>query len=326
MGAISGLVSLLSLITIATVNIEDKAPQFINETQWIKGKAPVFEKSITIVELWKTSCGVCKEQIPHLTSLQKTYGDRISIVALNTEPIDVLKQFMKEHGDEIGYTVGHVSKDVVSRFIEGKQSIPYSYIIDKKGILLWKGHPATIDDVLGRILAGSFDVKKSMTITSLENALIEAMGTNQVTSISRAVKDLLSFDPGNAKALEVGIDIAKYNKDPDYLKEIFDKVPLAGLSTSNADKFAVMLISDSDPAYRYPDAALKFADYALKKEPENSGYINTYARLLYSRGDLENAVIWQKKALKLDPNNKTYKDNLNYYLSIKTPGAGNQKK
>ena len=71
---------------------------------------------------------------PHLTALQKAYGDRVSIVALNSEPIDVLNQFMKEHGDELSYAVGHISKEVMSRFIEGTPGVPYCYIIDKKGV------------------------------------------------------------------------------------------------------------------------------------------------------------------------------------------------
>lgn len=317
MGALSGIISLLSLAAVAAVNIGGKAPQFIDETQWIKGKAPVIENSITVVELWKTSCSTCRGQIPHLTSLQKSYGNRISIVALSTEPTDVLQQFMKEHGDEIGYTIGHVSQEVASRFFDGRVSIPYSYIIDKKGILLWEGHPATIDDVLGRIVAGSFDLEKSRTITSLKNSLIEAIKSNQFTSVSKAVKDLLAVDPGNEKALEVGMDIAKYNNNPEYLREIFDNVPMSELSASSADKFTLMLISDSDIMYRYPEAALKFADYALKKDPGNSGHMDTYAGLIYSPGDLEKAIEWERKAISVDPDNRTYKDNLEYYLLLK---------
>lgn len=317
MGALSGIISLLALAAVAAVDIGDKAPRFIDETRWIRGKAPAIEDSITVVELWKTSCSTCRGQIPHLTYLQNTYGSRISIVALTTEPVDVIQQFMKEYGDEIGYAVGHVSQEVVFQFFDNRQSIPYSYIIDRKGILLWKGHPATMDDALGRIVAGSFDLEKSKTITSLENSLIDAVKSGKFSSVSKAVEDLLAVDPGNEKALEVGIDIAKYNNDPAYLKGIFDNIPLSGLSPGSADKYALMLVSDSEIMYRYPEAALKFADYALKKEPENSGHMDTYARLIYSLGDLDKAIEWERKAVGTDPDNGTYKDNLEYYLLLK---------
>jgi thiol-disulfide isomerase/thioredoxin len=65
------------------------------ETQWIKGKTPNIENSLTILELWRTSCSNCRDQIPHLSALQKAYGDRISIVTISREPIDVINQFMK---------------------------------------------------------------------------------------------------------------------------------------------------------------------------------------------------------------------------------------
>jgi len=151
----SGLISLLSLVFFAVVNIGDKTPAFIEETQWIKGNAPVFENSLTIVELWKSSCSNCRDQIPHLTALQKTYVNKISIVALTAEPVDVLNQFMKEHGDELSYTVGHISKDLMSQFLEGAPGVPYCYIIDKKGNVVWKGHPSSVEDVLDNILNGT---------------------------------------------------------------------------------------------------------------------------------------------------------------------------
>jgi thiol-disulfide isomerase/thioredoxin len=321
MGSFSGLISLLTLIAFAIINIGDKAPTFIEETQWIKGKAPVFENSLTIVELWRSSCSNCRGQIPHLTALQRAYGDRISIVALNSEPIDVLTEFMKEHGDELSYTVGHVSKEVMSLFIEGTPGVPYCYIIDKKGNIIWKGHPSSIEDVLDNILNGSIDAEKMKKIALLEKALNDAFDTNYAAAITQAVKDLLAIDPGNVLALESAINMAKYNKDQGMIKKVFNKAPMSGLAAKNADALAAMLISDDDPSYRYPDIATKFVEHALSKEPENSEYINTYARALFYLGDSEKAIVQQKKALKLEPGNKTYQDNLNLYMLQKKAGT-----
>jgi len=155
--------------------------------------------------------------------------------------------------------------------------------------------------------------------------LNDALKSEDPVSIAGAISDLLAADPANIQALEVGLEIAKYNKAPELMRQMFDMVPMSGLSGDKAEKFASMLISDSSFTYRYPEAAMKFAEYAFKKDPENSGYINTYARLLYCLGDLEDALTWQEKAVKLDPNNKTYQDNLNYCISIKTLRPGNKK-
>ena len=121
------------------------------------------------------------------------------------------------------------------------------------------------------------------------------------------------------------MEIAKYNRDPEFIRQMFDDVPVSGLSGSEVDKLASTLISEGGLAYRYPEAAVKFSEYAIKKESENGGCINTYARLVYVLGDIDSALNWQGKAVKLDPNNKTYKDNLNYYLSIKKIRAGSKR-
>jgi thiol-disulfide isomerase/thioredoxin len=300
MGSYSGLISLLTLISLAVIDIGDKAPAFIEKTQWIKGKAPVFENSLTIVELWRSSCSNCRDQIPHLTALQKAYGDRVSIVSLNSEPVDVLNQFMKEHGDELSYTVGHISKDVMAQFIEGSPGVPYCYIIDRKGHIVWKGHPSSIEDILDNILNGSIDAEKMKKIAALEKTLNDAFDANNTPAIEQGVKDILAIDPGNVLALETLINVAKYKKDQGLIKEAFNKAPMSGLAAKNADALATMLILDDDPSYRYPQIAKKFAEHALSREPENSEYIKTYARVLFYLGDKD-------KAVKSGSDNKTRK-------------------
>jgi len=316
MGTFSSLISLISLIAVSTMNIGDKAPDFINGTQWIKGNAPVLEKSVTVVELWRTSCPKCRSQIPHLTSLQKFYGSRVTFVSLTSEPMDILNQFVKDYDDEIGYTLGHISKELMAQFLEDAPGVPYCFILDGKGNILWRCHPKELDGALARVLRGVTDPEKLKKIAGLENSLDEAIGSNKTASMSRAIKELLAADPGNAKGLQAVAGVARYKEDPAFIKEIFDKVQLSDLAPGSADKIAATLIADSDFSYRHPEAAVKLSGHALSKEPENSEYMNTYATVLYCLGELDEAVEWQKKALKLDPKNKTYKANLEYYLQI----------
>jgi thiol-disulfide isomerase/thioredoxin len=83
MGAFSGLMSLITLTVFASTNIGDKTPGFMDGTQWIKGK-PL--DSLTILELSRSSCPNCRAQMPHLSALQKAYGDRVSIVTVTSDP------------------------------------------------------------------------------------------------------------------------------------------------------------------------------------------------------------------------------------------------
>jgi len=322
MGSLSGLISLLSLVVLSAINIGDRMPSFTDGTQWVKGNAPAFEKSITVVEIWKTTCSICKGQISHMSSLQKAYGDRISIVAITSDPIDVLNQFMKEHNDEISYTVGHVSKEVMSKLSDGTPGVPYCYIIDRNGNILWQCHAAAIDDMLERILNGWVDIEKLKQISILEKALDILLESSKTEIITQADKELLAVDPSNLEGLQVWINIAKYNEDPALMKGMFDQIPMSALSSYNANMIASLLISESDFSYRYPEAAIKFSDYALKKKPGNSDYVNTRAKLLYSLGDIEAAIAWQKKAVNLAPDNRDYQETLDYYLLFKKLRSG----
>src|SRR5437763_924338 len=44
----------------------------------------------------------------------------------------------------------------------GRNGIPSAFLVDKKGIIAWIGHPMELkDSIIGDVLAGKFDVKKA---------------------------------------------------------------------------------------------------------------------------------------------------------------------
>jgi len=317
MGGISGLISLLCLVSVSSLNIGDTASS-LEGTQWLKGSAPVFKNQVTVLEIWRPSCSHCKAQIPHLTSLQKQYGSRISIVAISKEPLDTVEEFVKTNGNQMEFTVGRISKELGEPYMKGVSAIPYAYLINKDGIVVWKGNLSGIDDILARTVEGKIDIEQLKNIANLETSLNDALNTNNPNTIAPIDKKLLLADPANELGLDVGIKIAKYNNEPAKVKEIFDKVELTGLEGFKANALAMMLVSESDLAYCYPEAALKFSAYSLKQEPNNDKYMDVYARVLYSLGDIEKAILWEKKALALNPKESSYQFHLDYYMTVKT--------
>ncbi len=59
------------------------------------GKGQVY-----VIDFWATWCGPCKESIPHLTELQKKYGNKVRIVGVSVwEPREKdVEPFVKEWG------------------------------------------------------------------------------------------------------------------------------------------------------------------------------------------------------------------------------------
>ena len=316
MGGISSLISLLCIAAVSALNIGD-APPSLDGAKWLKGAAPDFKKQVTIVEIWRQSCGNCKAQIPHLTSLQKKYGDRLLIASISKEPLDTLEEYMRENGDQIGYSVGKVTDELISPYMNGVTGVPYAYLVNRDGLIVWKGHPSGIDEILARTIEGRIDMEQLIKIAQLEASLTGVLDTNDPDMIESINQKLLAADPVNEQGLDIGMKLAKYNKEPATVKEMFDRVQLAGLGGRKANIFAKMLVTESDLEYRYPEAALKFSVYALKQDPGNDSYMDVYARVLYCLGDIEKAILWEKNALAVNPEASSYQTNLDYYLAVK---------
>ncbi|MBN1627294.1 MAG: redoxin domain-containing protein [Deltaproteobacteria bacterium] len=316
MGGIFGTISLLCLIALSSLNIGEPAPS-LEGTHWIKGKAYDFKKQVTIVEFWRTTCGSCRSQIPHLTSLQHTYGDRLSVITVSRDSVEKLEEYIKANGDQMDFAVGSVTKEVGDTYMSGVPGVPYAFIINRDGLIVWKGHPSKIDDILSKTIDGMIDMEQLKKIDRLETSLNDALETNDPNIIAPADSNLLAADPGNELGLEIGMRLAIYNEEPGMVKEMFDNINFTGLSSRNANIFAKMLVTESDLEYRYPDAAFRFSVHALKQDPENGSYMDVFARVLYCLADLDNAIIWEKKAISLNPDNSSFQKNLDYYLSLK---------
>lgn len=138
----------------ATLKVGDKAPELSVE-EWIKGKkVEKFESGkIYVVEFWATWCGPCKESIPHLTELQKTYKDKnVTVIGIagsergttEKQKLDGLKNFVKAKADGMNYTVAYDSDRSMSKsWMEpaGKDGIPCAFVVGTDGKIAWIGHP-----------------------------------------------------------------------------------------------------------------------------------------------------------------------------------------
>jgi thiol-disulfide isomerase/thioredoxin len=320
MGGIYGLISLALTAAVSILGIGDPAPS-LDGIQWLKGKAPSLGSQITIVEMWRPSCGNCKAQIPHLTSLKKQYGDRLAIAAISKEPSEAIEEFLKTNGDQIEFAVGKAPVELSDKYMAGVTGVPYAYLINKDGLIIWKGHPSGVDGILAKAIEGRIDIDQLKNIAQLNASLEAALKTNNPETIMPINEKLLAADPANEKALEVGMSSAKYRRNPALVKELFDRVPVSDLGGETANLFAAMLISENDLAYRYPEGALRFSFHALTREPKNDSYMDIYARVLYTLGDVDRAILWEKRAIAANPAAAAYQSNLSYYMTIKAVRA-----
>lgn len=170
------------------INVGDKAPA-IKVAKWVKGgEVSSFEKGrIYVVEFWATWCGPCKDSIPHITELAKK-NTNVTFLGISIweeqEPKDTsyfatVEAFVKEMGPKMGYIVGidGPQGEMATTWMEaaGQRGIPAAFIVNGDGIIVWIGHPMSMDGVLEKVIAGEWDLETAKTHAKAERELNETM-------------------------------------------------------------------------------------------------------------------------------------------------------
>ncbi|MGI6346278.1 MAG: redoxin family protein [Limisphaerales bacterium] len=242
---VAALALSLSLSGVLADKIGDKAKP-LNISEWVKGataEAPVDVtdgKNVYVVEFWATWCGPCRTSIPHLTELQKKYKDKgVVFVGVSNETLEKVQPFVEEQGEKMEYVVALDKENLTNQDYMrayGRNGIPCSFIINKKGQIVWVGHPMTMDKPLEEIVAGTFDLAAAIKademrakIADFGNLLREkdpqakekpTKGKGGVSNLLRE-KDPQAKETANALLKEIG-------KNADLLRQVVDVCYQAG--------------------------------------------------------------------------------------------------
>jgi peroxiredoxin len=107
------------------------------------GAAPIklsdYSGKVLLINLWATWCNPCRIETPELVKLHKEFQGRgVEMVALSTEDPDASAQlvmnFVRDY--EVNYHVGWATRDVAITLMQGRTSIPQSFIIGRDGRIL----------------------------------------------------------------------------------------------------------------------------------------------------------------------------------------------
>jgi thiol-disulfide isomerase/thioredoxin len=98
-----------------------------------------YSGKILFVNLWATWCGPCRMETPELVRLHKEYQSRgVEFIGLSTEDPDAsaqkVREFMNQY--QVGYQIGWATREVALALMQGKATIPQSFIITRDGRLL----------------------------------------------------------------------------------------------------------------------------------------------------------------------------------------------
>ena len=122
--------SVLSTLPRPILDAENKA------TSGDPIKLSNYSGKVLLVNLWATWCGPCRMEIPELIKLHKEFQSRgVEMIGLSTEdPVasaESVSDFIREY--KIDYQVGWATREVAQTLMQGRTSIPQSFVIARDG-------------------------------------------------------------------------------------------------------------------------------------------------------------------------------------------------
>jgi peroxiredoxin len=98
-----------------------------------------YSGKVLLVNLWATWCGPCRMETPELVRLHKEFQSRgVEIVGLSTEDPEAsaesVMNFVREY--DVDYQIGWATREVAQTLMQGRTSIPQSFIIARDGRIL----------------------------------------------------------------------------------------------------------------------------------------------------------------------------------------------
>jgi thiol-disulfide isomerase/thioredoxin len=169
---------LLAAFGISSCNSNDSSPRFASlplvpavvlDTQMTAANgSPIklsdYSGKVLFVNLWATWCGPCRMETPELVRLHKEYESRgVEFIGLSTEDPNTSAQKVRDFVQQynVGYHIGWATRDVALTLMQGKTTIPQSFIITRDGRLFRKidgfhpvRTPPELRKALNDVLAG----------------------------------------------------------------------------------------------------------------------------------------------------------------------------
>jgi thiol-disulfide isomerase/thioredoxin len=132
-------------ISVNNVRQPDAPAKPIREMSWtgVNGgeqRMADLKDKVVILDFWATYCPPCREEIPHLNSLQAKYGtEKLQIVGLNvggSEDQPKIPAFAKQL--KVSYPIAFPEQPLVDYIFGDDDSIPQTAVFDRNGQLVLK--------------------------------------------------------------------------------------------------------------------------------------------------------------------------------------------
>lgn len=136
---IGGAVWLVMRPTPHRIAVDNRAPDF-SAIDIRTGKRVTFygdyRGSVTLINVWATWCGPCRQEMPAMDSLFRALGPRgfrIAAVSIDSDSVSVVKKFVDDF--HLTFDVLHDQKGTIEAIYQ-TTGYPESFLVDRSGQII----------------------------------------------------------------------------------------------------------------------------------------------------------------------------------------------
>jgi len=131
----------------AVAGVGDRRPDFMHAG--VKGelwRASDFDGRPTLVNFWATWCAPCVREMPLLQGLADRYPDQLNVVGIAIDEPGEIGEFVERLDIDYPILIGTSDvRETQKRFGNPGGMLPYSVLIDSRGIVRWR-HLGELDE------------------------------------------------------------------------------------------------------------------------------------------------------------------------------------